>query len=74
MEFLFLLFVYTKKNIDEKDKYALFFDFIKLTYFSLWDVFKQIEEHYIQNNYEYKLVYNKRSVFYGEFYNGLLIK
>lgn len=57
-----------------EDKFVLFFDFIKPEYNHLWDTFQQIEQHYINNTYDYQLVLDNNSVFYREFYNNTLIK
>ena len=57
-----------------EDKFILFFDFIKPEYNHLWDTFQQIEQHYINNIYDYQLIVEKDSVFYREFYNNTLIK
>lgn len=57
-----------------EDKFILFFDFIKPEYNHLWDTFQQIEQHYIDNIYDYQLIIEKDSVFYREFYNNALIK
>jgi len=57
-----------------EDKFILFFDFIKPEYNHLWDTFQQIEQHYINNIYDYQLIIDDNSVFYREFYNNTLIK
>lgn len=57
-----------------EDKFILFFDFIKPEYNHLWDTFQQIEQHYINNIYDYQLIIESNSVFYREFYNNTLIK
>ena len=57
-----------------EDKFILFFDFIKPEYNHLWDTFQQIEQHYINNIYDYQLIIDDSSVFYREFYNNTLIK
>lgn len=57
-----------------EDKFVLFFDFIKPEYNHLWDTFQQIEQHYINNIYDYQLIIENNSVFYREFYNNTLIK
>lgn len=57
-----------------EDKFILFFDFIKPEYNHLWDTFQQIEQHYINNIYDYQLIIENNSVFYREFYNNTLIK
>lgn len=57
-----------------EDKFILFFDFIKPDYNPLWDVFQSIEKHYVDNNYDYQLVFDNNSVYYREFYNNTLIK
>lgn len=57
-----------------EDKFILFFDFIKPEYNHLWDTFQQIEQHYIDNIYDYQLIIENNSAFYREFYNNTLIK
>lgn len=57
-----------------EDKFILFFDFIKPEYNHLWDTFQQIEQHYINNIYDYQLIIENNSVFYRELYNNTLIK
>lgn len=57
-----------------EDKFILFFDFIKPDYNHLWDTFQQIEQHYIDNIYDYQLIIENNSAFYREFYNNTLIK
>ena len=40
----------------------------------MWDTFQNIEQHYINNTYDYQLIADKNNVFYKEFYNNTLIK
>lgn len=66
---------FTPENyMPPEDKFILFFDFIKPEYNHLWDVFQQIEQHYIDNIYDYQLIFENNSMFYREFYNNTLIK
>lgn len=66
---------FTPENyMSSEDKFILFFDFIKPEYNHLWDTFQQIEQHYINNIYDYQLILDGNSVFYRESYNNTLIK
>lgn len=62
------------KYMSAEDKFILFFDFVKSDYNHLWDVFQQIERHYINNIYDYQFVLDNSTIYYREFYNNSLIK
>lgn len=64
----------SSKYIPAEDKFILFFDFVKSDYNHLWDVFQKIEQHYINNMYDYQFVLDNSTIYYREFYNNSLIK
>lgn len=59
--------------IYEKDKYVLFYDYIKDSYNPLWDTFKQVEMSYINNKYEYRFLRHNNIIVYRELLNNLII-
>lgn len=59
--------------ISDKDKYILFYDYIKASYNPLWDTFKQIEIYYINNKYEYKFFRDNNIIVYRELLNNMII-
>ncbi|MFK2442212.1 hypothetical protein ACIXQD_20490, partial [Bacteroides fragilis] len=58
---------------NKKDKYILFEDYTKKTYNKLWDIFKNVETYYIENEYKYKFIKNHNIITYREFLNNELI-
>ena len=63
----------SEKIINKKDKYILFEDYTKKTYNKLWDIFKNVETYYIENEYKYKFIKNHNIITYREFLNNELI-
>lgn len=59
--------------IHPEDKYTLIINFTKAGHNQLWDVFENVEKHYIQNSYEYKLFVEDEYIYYREIYNGLTV-
>lgn len=60
----------SEKIINKKDKYILFEDYTKKTYNKLWDIFKNVETYYIENEYKYKFIKNHNIITYREFLNN----
>lgn len=63
-----------EKYIMEEDRMKLLFDFVNPHYNKLWDVFQNIESHYIDNKYTYQVFSLNNIIYYREFYNQELIK
>ncbi|NPD82321.1 radical SAM protein [Prevotella sp. PINT] len=62
-----------KGYINDEDKFAIILDFMKSGHSQKWNLFAQIEKHYINNDYSYSLLSDNSSIFYRELYNGLVI-
>ena len=62
-----------KGFIRNEDKYNLLLDFMKQGYNLKWNVFSQIEQHYINNEYSYMLYQHDAIILYRERYNGMIV-
>lgn len=60
--------------IKDENVVRLFFDCVLMNRNKKWDVFEKIESHFLVNLYTYKLLSNRNSIFYHEYYNDVMIK
>lgn len=60
--------------IKDENVIRLFFDCVLMNRNKKWDDFENIESHFLLNSYTYKLLSNKRSIYYYEYYNDVMIK
>lgn len=62
-----------KGFIAEKDCTTLFFDYVKMSYNPLWDVFKKVEEYYKTNQFKYILIKDYNTIYYKETLNNSIV-
>ena len=68
-------FIYLPQDyIKSSDKYLLCLDFVKTNQNKLWDVFKEIENYYKNNDFEYIILMNDDFIYYREIYNKVQVK
>lgn len=60
--------------VNSDDIIKLFFDCVLTNRNKKWDVFEDIESHYINNLYSYQTLSLGNTIYYREFYNDTMIK